>query len=461
MAKSIYMVIHHIDSHLNEHSLFDGEQQRNRIKQHQVARTDHDRSMVIEDSKAPLPDDEDDEYSCNSSSECGSEPQLLDEEPVESPSSIVHNNHPISPFGYSDSDDLCSKVQSSLYESGATRCKKEHYLEKIYFCWLPNVGNVTHHHSAGTAYAGISHNPPMVCSEGVSRGNVRLLHRKAWLEVSDAKHRYGKHLRMYHRHWESLFASLDQHDFFDWLDSKGSFAENELPEIPDCLRCRLDSDTVKYIDDRSESGRYAIRVVATGEGVGMLLMSNNVPAKTGPSGWMFVLRDNVMYVAPKVINNGECTQRFHHSSFFGGRAVQAAGIVITDETTGHLQQILPHSGHYRPGESDVQRVLFFLHEMGIRWNTFSVDVQQFLHIDRSITIQHHHGIAPTNDFAQTDGTLMSDSKSMCCTLKKKKVESLHLRSALTVADFLSHKARCLQPRGIFAEIEAQRGRMDC
>jgi hypothetical protein len=42
---------------------------------------------------------------------------------------------------------------------------------------------------------------------------------------------------------------------------------------------------------------------------------------------------------------------------------------------------------------------------------------------------------------------------MICS-KKKKTDSLYLRPAVTVADYLSHKARCM--KGVFAAIESRR-----
>jgi hypothetical protein len=316
------------------------------------------------------------------------------------------------------------------------------------FCWLPvrrqeslDDDMFPHH-----GYRGIASNPPLVCSEGMARGNQRLLHRKAWLEVSDSKHRYGKHLRLYHRHWEetqrhgsgdgrSGIAAVGSNAFFDWLDSQGAYHGQPLPVIADCPRTRLDSDTVTYIDDVSESQKYAVRVEAGSEGRGRLVCAaTGKPVRTGPSGWMFVLRDNVLYAAPKVSCSLSQSQRFHHSSFFGGRAVQAAGIFVTCCRTACLTQILPHSGHYRPGEADVQRVLFFLLDQGICWTTFNVDVQQFIHVDRSNT-----------KLPGTDGMICS---------KKKKTDSLYLRPAVAVADYLSHKARCM--KGVFTSIESRR-----
>jgi hypothetical protein len=464
-------------SHSPPTMIDDDQQQQRRREFAMVTRrqlsTSGSASRVVEDSIRPWVE-EDDEYSCNSSSE-RSEPQLIDDD---STCARQTSNRCLASRACNDlpavaADDTRMQSSDSVhrpchesnnYDSEVRRTKK------VNFCWLPHTTPVSLASSATTSnapyhnyiYVGIPHNPPIVCSEGVSRGNVRSLHRKAWLEVSDTKHRYGKNLRMYYRHWESLYI-LSEHSkrtafaeihgtFFDWLDSRGIHKGQPLPEIPDCPRSILDSDTVTYIDDINESHHYAVRIVATNNGVGRLFLTcsnnscstgNNI-VRTGSAGWMFVIRDNVMYVAPKVINNGAYTKRFHHSSFFGGRAVQAAGIIVTDETTGHLQQILPHSGHYRPGESDVQRVLYFLHEMGICWTTLAVDVQQFLFIDRNNT---------TGNTICVNGKC---SKICSCSTKKKKVESLHLRSALLVADFLSHKARCLQPHGIFAKIEERR-----
>jgi hypothetical protein len=109
------------------------------------------------------------------------------------------------------------------------------------------------------------------------------------------------------------------------------------------------------------------------------------PVQTGPDGWIFVLRDNELYAAQKVTSvSGHSKQRFHHSSFFGGKAVAAAGIFITDEN-GVLTRLYPHSGHYRPGEAHMQRVLFFLYHKGVDLRTFEMDTQQILHVARDAT----------------------------------------------------------------------------
>lgn len=316
-------------------------------------------------------------------------------------------------------------------------------------CWLPLHQQESRDDEASTEF---SFKAPKVCFNGIERGNHSLLHHKAWLEASDPKHRYGKHLRIYHREWESLpmleKGSVVNSSFFDWLNSKGIFAGQPLPEVAACPRSQLDSDTVQYINDARESQHYAVHLqVNRQERRGVFVFAaTGMPVRTGPSGWMFVLRDDIWYAAPKISTSGYATsagtppQRFHHSSFFGGRAVQAAGIFVTCDRKGSLVRILPHSGHYRPREADVQRLLSYLSFKRICLTTFHVDVQLFLRINRCTSM--HQKVESSIDICEIVG-------------KKKKVESMYLRSAIIVADYLSHKARCLQ-HGIFAEIEARR-----
>jgi hypothetical protein len=271
-------------------------------------------------------------------------------------------------------------------------------------------------------YKGIQANPPEITTHGTNRGNYAQLHRKAWLEVSDKYHRYGKNLRLYYRYWESL--GFPTNMFFDWLDSKGEAAGQPLPELQDCPRSQLDADTVLYITNPSVTAGYALKFAPSEFGQGYVTDVDGDPVQTGPDGWIFVLRDNVMYGAQKITSvSGHSKQRFHHSTFFGGKAVSAAGVFITDDD-GILTQLFPHSGHYRPGEADMQRMLFYIHNQGIDLRTFEVDTQQILHVAR-------------------DGTEKIE--------KKKKIESLNLQPAVLVACYLAHKAR-LVGEGVFARI---------
>ena len=294
-------------------------------------------------------------------------------------------------------------------------------------------------------YKGIHSNPPEVTQRGVSRGNYAQLHRKAWLEVSDKYHRYGKNLRLYYKHWESLNHPTNM--FFDWLDSKGEAAGQLLPNLPECPRSTLDSDTVLYITNPEIQGSYALNILSereeeVGTRSGILVDTDGFPIRTGPDGWIFVLRDHIIYGAQKVTSiAGKSKQRFHHSSFFGGKAVAAAGILITDDT-GRLTRLYPHSGHYRPGEAHMQRMLFFLQLGGIDLSTFDVDLQQILHVSRHVKDAN----------TPMGGRVEQHVDEMGATTKKaKKVNSLHLMPALYVACYLAHKSRLIG-EGTFRQI---------
>lgn len=294
-----------------------------------------------------------------------------------------------------DDDSSCDDPKTTTTTSASRRCS---------FSLLPPQST-----EMPFVYRGIEANPPEITKCGVNRGNPAQMHRKAWLEVSDSQHRYGKNLRLYYRHWESL--GFPTNNFFDWLDSKGLAEGEPLPSIEACPREILDSDTVLYITDPEITKRYALEFRSEEDGRCRVVDIHDELVSTGPDGWIFVIRDGVFYGAEKVNDCTGSKQRFHHSSFFGGKAVAAAGIFITDED-GYLTHVYPHSGHYRPGEADLQMALLFLYDHGIDLSTFQVDTQQLIRVNRK------------------------DSAN-----KKKKVEALHLKRADTVAHYLSHKAR--------------------
>jgi len=276
-------------------------------------------------------------------------------------------------------------------------------------------------------YRGIVSNPPEITKRGISRGNYSQLHRKAWLEVSDKYHRYGKNLRLYYKLWESLGYPTNQ--FFDWLDSKGEAAGRPLPYIEECQRTRLDSDTVLYITNPDITAKYEVSIATDDKGRVLVYDTEKNLVDTGPDGWIFVLRDGMLYGAQKVTSvTGHSKKRFHHSSFFCGKAVAAAGILITGDD-GIIQRVYPHSGHYRPGEAEMQRMLFHLHDKGADLRTFDVDLQQIFKVTRDSQKKGENGTEK----------------------KKKKTQSLYLKPALYLARFLAHKARAIG-KGLFDQI---------
>jgi len=287
--------------------------------------------------------------------------------------------------------------------------------------------------NGSSSFVGIKYHPPEI-----TRGNYAQLHRKAWLEVSDKYHRYGKNLRLYYKHWNSLGHPFNM--FFDWLDSKGEAAGQPLPNLSECPRSQLDSDTVLYITDPEVQDMYQLNVASRGEErFGYVLDASGSPVSTGEEGWIFVLRDGKFYGARKVTETaGLSKKRFHHSSFFAGKAVTAAGIFITKDD-GRIVCMYPHSGHYRPGEAHMQRLLYFVQRLGIDLITFDVDVQQIAHVARKETIQT---IIDENN----------PNQKFEKRRKEKKADSLYLTPASHVACFLTHKAKMLS-KGVFGMIQ--------
>lgn len=278
---------------------------------------------------------------------------------------------------------------------------------------------------------------PAVVLQGTERGNDAPVHRRVFLEVADQLHRYGKHLRIYFMHWEGLGKPYGE--FFTWLDSKGEASGEPLPDLPSCPRELLDHDTVLYIDSFEVTSQYALTISTEGSSGGdgvqsmpRFLNAKGEPLRTGrEKGSIFVLRDDFLYAAPKITTvNGRTKQRFHHSSFFGGKAVASAGIFITDDE-GHLLKLYPHSGHYRPAPQHLHRILLYLKKHGVVLENIEVDLQQIYHVSRELT-----------------GTVGGETTK---TSKLKKMQNLYLLSGDTVESFLSHKNR-MNSTGVFRQV---------
>lgn len=237
--------------------------------------------------------------------------------------------------------------------------------------------------------------------------------------------------------------------FFDWLDSKGEAAGMPLPHLDDCPRSKLDSDTVLYITNPEVTEGYALSIV-TVEGRCRFMDVDKEIVRTGPDGWIFVLRDGIIYAAEKITSiSGQSKQRFHHSSFFGGKAVQAAGIIITDDD-GFMTRLYPHSGHYRPREGHMQRLLYFLHHEGVDLRTFEMDTQQIMHVARD-TIDLNTDKEKEKGEKPKNGDGKKQKKDQGGGEKKKKIDSLMLWPAVTVACYVAHKAHFIG-EGVFAQI---------
>ena len=201
-------------------------------------------------------------------------------------------------------------------------------------------------------------------------------HEKVHLEVTDSQHRYAKHLRMYHREWESR-GSVGS--FWDWIDAE------PLVTMPDCPRERLQECRVAYLYLPEERAPYIVEVHQgrfyhpENPGAG----EERSPYSTGEGEWIFVFSSarvtaalshlrqsqNTSYAAYpsrlRVCPSTDPSQvlfchrktrgAFHHTSFLAGGPCIAAGTLVIHD--GVLDELYPHSGHYRPGEHHLHQLL--------------------------------------------------------------------------------------------------------
>ena len=138
-----------------------------------------------------------------------------------------------------------------------------------------------------------------------------------------SRHRYGKNLRVYYRAWEGLGHPCDG-NFFTWLDTPCS-SSGELPDLPECPRSKLDNDTVEYVKDAGVQATYKVCIESAprhpsppgtdaesaerrrrgSEGrvsqcglKSVFKSSKGEVIRTGPEGWIYVMRDGSMYASP-------------------------------------------------------------------------------------------------------------------------------------------------------------------
>ncbi|KAM3574394.1 hypothetical protein VYU27_003687 [Nannochloropsis oceanica] len=211
---------------------------------------------------------------------------------------------------------------------------------------------------------------PVAISRTFGEENNSMIDRRAWLEVEDRKHRYAKNLRLYYKEWDRR--GQPGKSFWSWLD------EGDI-ELEDCSRAQLEAETVYYCSSDKDRKQYEVRFMEKG-----LLHRFNAETgewglvDTGPDGWIFVLRDGIIYAHEKKTDH---PPRFHHSSFFAGECVQAAGLFVAGE--GVLERLYPHSGHYRPTDSHLLSLLLFLESQGVDMERMQVDFQLVMKVARS------------------------------------------------------------------------------
>jgi len=144
---------------------------------------------------------------------------------------------------------------------------------------------------------------------------------------------------------------------------------------------------VEYLTSQSEREPYEITINGTGVGSNKAddtageklwrMTQTGEPVNTGSKGWIFVLLNGRLYACEKRTNT---FPRFHHSSFFAGASVSAAGMIVC--VNGKLTKLFPHSGHYRPLDRHLYSLLAFLRDKGVDLSAVQVDVQRVMKLCR-------------------------------------------------------------------------------
>merc|ERR1712146_59257 len=219
------------------------------------------------------------------------------------------------------------------------------------------------------------------------------------------------------------------HEDFEGPNKVSICDEKELPEVPDCPRNLLESEVLIYCNTPEERSQYKLEIKDDGL---FYQSSTGKLVDTGSDGWIFVLRDGSIYAAEKRTDK---TPRFHHSSFFAGECVEAAALFVIKR--GVLRRLYPHSGHYRPTDRHLLRLLRYMEEKGIDLYNIEVDVQLMLKVARTMEI------TPIENIKK--GELEKDNKPQehsgngkpsikrsernegeCHLVKKKKVDSAYI-----------------------------------
>ncbi|KAL3662408.1 hypothetical protein V7S43_012735 [Phytophthora oleae] len=172
-----------------------------------------------------------------------------------------------------------------------------------------------------------------------------ILHKDFWLEALDEQHRYGFHLRAFHKAWKQEMIeekggrTSEDASFFHWLD----YGNGKNLDLPECTQQELRTTRVEYCNAEQRK-QYELKFVSNGEEeeIGVQYAASGVVVHTDErSKWIFVLDlSGRMYLGRK--RKG----RFHHSSFVSSAPILAAGKIIIKN--GIILAIEPHSGHFKP-----------------------------------------------------------------------------------------------------------------
>ena len=174
------------------------------------------------------------------------------------------------------------------------------------------------------------------------RGDPNLGSQSYWLERADVHHRPGFQLSAHYEQWVALINTTES--FWDYVQTHQPFISVKR------------SLAVKFLGENTRAQMLLHRVTMDNlgtayinSGVDIFDTENNKTEASGKGFAIFVCDPFDMYAASHVLG------RFHHSSFFAGMPVVAAGEVIAFD--GEIKLITAKSGHYRPSAADMLRMV--------------------------------------------------------------------------------------------------------
>ncbi|CAI5723036.1 unnamed protein product [Hyaloperonospora brassicae] len=175
-----------------------------------------------------------------------------------------------------------------------------------------------------------------------------MLHKDFWLEALDVQHRYGFHLRAFHRTWKlemaregQLLTDQDDASFFHWLDH----GQGRFVDLPECSQQYLRSTRVEYCTEAQREDyeiEFALLPCSNEKKISVRYAASKQVVHTDDrSKWIFVLD-----LCGRLYLGRKRKGRFHHSSFVSGAPIFAAGKIAIAH--GVIVAIEPHSGHFKP-----------------------------------------------------------------------------------------------------------------
>lgn len=148
---------------------------------------------------------------------------------------------------------------------------------------------------------------------------------------------------------------------YDTTPMDSTYVGEELPGN------RVWGTQVRYLSETERVGyKLDFRDGKIYDARGNLFDTTGTEIETGGDRAIFVMDENGTFYASTEQEIG----RFHHSSFFAGQPVAAAGEMGVEN--GMLKWISDASGHYRPGSSFTQQALQALQQNGVNLQKISI-----------------------------------------------------------------------------------------